>query len=266
MVRRRPWPSREACLEALLHGDGTGVKIAVLDTGLDAAHPDFSRLKLAGVWKAGADACHAAAPADPVGHGTGIAGIIHRLAPRAELMAITVLGADLRQRRHEAIRSGALHAIREGAAVLNCSFGVPGTAYALPFYKDWTDHAFHCGRLVVAASSNDDPSLPEWPAFFPQVLGIAAGELAPEVLEWCEEHPIPLKAAGSGVTVPVPGGGHARVSGSSFAAAHVSGLLARLLSAHPGLSPSMAREALEHFAKTPVAASQALREYPAGLR
>lgn len=251
MLKRRPWPAREACLEALRHGDGAGVRIAILDTGLDASHPDFSRLNLAGSWKAGVAHCEEKSPADPVGHGTAIAGIIHRLAPRAEILAVTVLDPDQRQQRHEVIRSGVRHAMREGAAVLNCSFGVPGTAYTLPLYKDWTDRAFHDGHLVVAASSNDDPAAPEWPAFFPQVLAVAAGELAPGELEWCEGHPVPWKAAGSGIEVPVPGGGHARVTGSSFAAAHVSGLLARLLSAFPSLSPSMARESLEQFAKEP---------------
>ncbi len=249
MTESRPWPARAECLEALRTGDGSGVRVAVLDTGLDAAHEDFANLVLAGAWKADAVTCKAVEAVDPVGHGTGITGIIHRLAPGAELMMVTVLEADQRQRRHETIRAGAGFAMEQGAAILNCSFGVPGTAYTLPLYKDWTDRAFHGGHLVVAASSNENPSFPEWPAFFSQVLGVGAAELPPGELQWCEGHPIPLKAAGAGISAPVPGGGHARMTGSSFAAAHVSGMLARLLSVFPGLSPSMAREALEHFAK-----------------
>lgn len=249
MMPPRPWPTREQALAALHTGTGAGVQVAILDTGVDAAHPWLAGLHLTGSWKADVHASTEVAPEDPVGHGTAIAGIIHRLAPAAAVLAIRVLGADQRQQRHEVIRRGAHLAIAHGAAILNCSFGVPGTAYTLPLYKAWTDHAFHAGRLVVAASSNLDPDAPEWPAFFPQVLAVTAAECPPETVGWRDQQPVPLTAAGDGIRVPAPGGGESTVSGSSFAAAHVSGLLARLLSQFPGLSPSLAREALEHLAR-----------------
>jgi subtilisin family serine protease len=102
---------------------------------------------------------------------------------------------------------------------------------------------------VVAASSNESENLPEWPAHLTPVIGVTAADCSQGTLLLRPGHPVLFAAAGVGITVPVPGGGYAQVTGSSFATARVSGLLGRLLSEFPGISPSMARESLEHFAQ-----------------
>lgn len=245
-----PWPTQKECLDALRSGNGAGVTVAILDTGVDISHPDFSSLAFAGAWHVTPDAMcfkvQESEPCDLAGHGTSIAGIIHRMAPQARIMSIAVLDPGLRQHRHEAISRAAEHALRHGAGLLNCSFGVPGTTHTLPVYRSWTGRAFRQRVPVVAASSALST---EWPASFEHVIGVAAESIPPENITHRAGEEVAFAAAGSEILVPVPGGGHGVVSGSSFAAAHVSGLLARLISVFPSLSPSLAQEALEALAR-----------------
>lgn len=252
MIVRNPWPTRAECLAGLREGSGGGVKVAVLDTGVDVTHPAFVDCRFGKVyethWTERGPVTVEGLSADTAGHGTAIAGIVHRLAPAAELLCIRVLDGGSRQYRHELIREGARFARERGATIFNCSFGVPGTGYTLPIYKEWTDAIFHRGATVVAAASNESQDLPEWPAHLAQVIGVVAADCCVENLRKRPGGPIPFAAAGVGVTVPVPGGSYAKVTGSSFATACVSGLLARLVSAFPGISPGMTREALDHFA------------------
>lgn len=243
------WPARHECLDALRCGTGAGVTVAILDTGIDTRHPDFATVDFQGTWQVTCDGecfqVQEAEPCDLAGHGTSIAGIIHRMAPQARIMSIAVLDPRLRQYRHEAICRAAEHALRKGANLLNCSFGVPGTTHTLPVYRSWTGLAFRQRVPVIAASSALSA---EWPASFEHVIGVAAEPVSPECILHRPHREVAFAAAGSEIPVPVPGGGHRLVSGSSFAAAHVSGLLSRLLSTFPTLSPSLAREALEALA------------------
>lgn len=249
MVSNPSWPSWCECLDALREGEGEGVRVAVLDTGVDTTHPDLAALDIAGSWQPDGNNWTACQPHDPGGHGTGIAGIIHRLAPRAQILSVMVLGPDQRQHQHEILASGAMLAIREGATILNCSLGTPESDYRFAFYRRWTDAAFRAGRLVVAAASNLDVSAPELPAFLPQVVGVSSEDLPEGRLAWCEGHPVPVRAPGHLIRLALPGGGYDVRSGSSFAAAYVSGLLARLKGAFPGLPAPAAHGLLQEVAR-----------------
>lgn len=244
--------SHELCTEALASGSGRGVLIAILDTGLDRNHEAFANAGIEAQLSpelAPFPDCPAEAALDEVGHGTAVASIIHRLAPDARLLPIRVLRAGALRDKHERIRIGARAAIRQGAHLLNCSFGVPATSYTFPIYKSWLDEAFDQGVHVVTASSNTDPDSAEWPSAFRTSLATTFAEL-PET-EWTYQRgsSIPFVAMGHQIKVAMPGGGYTRLTGSSFAAAHLSGLLARLLSIFPSLSPSYAREILVQLAK-----------------
>lgn len=246
----QPWPGREECLAALREGTGEGVRVAVLDTGVDVSHESLAQMCFGGAWAVRAQfedlSVEVSAPDDVAGHGTAVAALIHKLAPEAEIISVRVLDAGLRQDRHRAIREGAMFAMRMDAQILNCSFGVPGTTFRMPEYSEWADEAFREGRLLVGACGNQSAEIREWPSHLGTVIGVTAMDGRPNDLRWLPRHAVEVAAAGVDVEVPVPGGGQKRVTGSSFAAARVSGLLARLISRYPGMSVEMAREALRH--------------------
>ena len=247
------WPSPQQLDEARLQGSGRGIRIAILDTGIDQSHHALASAIFAPPLAVQVGDGHdfsiaSCEPKDLYGHGTAVAGIIHSLAPRAELLSVRVLDCRKRQHRHEAIKLGALQALSAGAHILNCSFGMPGVPFSLPLYKSWTDRAFEQDRHVVAAASNAAPEVAQWPAFFPQVLAVKPALLAPEQFHFTPASPVPFEACGVDVPVLAPGQGSAVMTGSSFAAAHLTGILARVLSEHPELSPSLAYEGLRQIA------------------
>ena len=134
--------------------------------------------------------------------------------------------------------------MESGAQILNCSFGIPGSNFTLPTYKAWTDYAFLHDHHLVTASPNTDPSVPEWPSHLLSTHSVTCADLKPTEWRFLNHQPIAFEAKGVDVQVPHPEGGQTKVTGSSFAAAHLSGILARLLGRDPKLTPSLARELL----------------------
>jgi subtilisin family serine protease len=245
------WPSIEAARECLRHGTGRGVKIAVLDSGVELSHPVLEGLKLEH------DLCVVedewqlrVAPGDGLdtyGHGTAVAGIIRQVAPEATLGSFRVLGPNLRSRT-QMIREAARLALERGYHILNCSFGCSREDHVLHF-KDWIDEAYTRGRHIVAACNNQDFSKREWPGHFPSVITVNFAQCAaPEEFYYRCGHLVEFAASGQDIAVPWLGGTWKKVTGSSFAAPHVSALLARLLSGMPGLSPLQAKALLQNLA------------------
>ena len=111
---------------------------------------------------------------DVNGHGTGIAGIIHALAPEAEIGSFRVLRMglfDLTSKR-DIIQRAAFDAIDRGYQILNCSFGCRGEKEFIMEFKDWVDEAYVKGIHVTSACSNRDYTEREWPAYFPTVVTV----------------------------------------------------------------------------------------------
>ena len=247
-----PWPSLTEARSALAHGRGRGVKIAVLDSGIDCAHPRLSGLRLAddiAVVEL-VDGRLSPAPGegrDFFGHGTAIAGLLRELAPEAEIGSFRVLGEQLRSRTL-VIREAARLALERGYDILNCSFGCRREEQVLS-YKDWIDEAYIRGRHIVAAANNQDFNAREWPGHFPTVLTVSFTRCAdPAALFWRPGSLVEFAARGEDVEVAWLGGGLKQVTGSSYAAPHAAALLARLLSVFPGLSPLTAKALLQQLA------------------
>jgi len=250
-VNASVWPSIEDARGFLARGDGSGVRIALLDSGVEAEHPDLAGLKLADDLVIRDDGFQLTnvpgEGADVFGHGTAIAGILHAVAPRAEIGSFRVLGQQLRSRTL-IIREGVRLALERGYHILNCSFGC-GREDQVLVYKEWIDEAYTLGRHIVAACNNLDFMKREWPGHFPSVLTVNFTR-SPEVTAfYCRlGHLVEFAARGQDIEVAWLGGGRKRVTGSSFAAPHLAALLARLLSCCPDLTPVQAKALLHQLA------------------
>src|SRR5215207_8404902 len=122
----RHWISPDEAAEALRTGTGKGVRIAVLDSGIETGHPHLRYVPWAedvAVVESGFKLeIMAGNGQDLFGHGTAVTGIIHRIAPDAEIASYRVLGSSL-EARTTIVQEGALLAIGRGYHILNCSFG-----------------------------------------------------------------------------------------------------------------------------------------------
>lgn len=184
---------------------------------------------------------------DLFGHGTAIAGIIRKIAPEAQIGSFRVLGEHLRS-RSVIIREGVREALDRGYRILNCSFGCAREDQVL-LYKEWIDEAYIQGCHIVAACNNIDFTRREWPGHFPSVVTVNYASCGqPDALFWKPGHLVEFAARGQDIEVAWAGGGIKKVTGSSFAAPHVAGLLARLVSRCPDMTPLQAKTLLQKLA------------------
>lgn len=246
-----PWLTIDEARDCLRQGTGQGIKVAVLDSGVEISHPALDNLRLAddlAVVDAGIQLeIVPGGGRDVFGHGTAVCDIIHRLAPEAQIGSIRVLGAQLRSQT-AIIREGARQALDRGYHILNCSFGC-GREDQVLRYKDWIDEAYVGERHIVAACNNHDFSKREWPGHFPTVITVNfARTNNPETFLFRPGQMVEFAALGQDVEVAWLGGGRKIVTGSSFAAPHLTGLLARMLSKCPALPPLQAKALLQHLA------------------
>jgi subtilisin family serine protease len=245
------WPTLEQARAFLRQGTGRGIKIAILDSGIEAAHPLLNGLSLADDLAIVDDGLKiSTAPGngcDVFGHGTAIAHIIRQIAPDAEIGSFRVLSEQLRSRTL-IIREGARQALKKSYHILNCSFGCGREDHVLQ-YKDWIDGAYVRNCHIVAACNNQDYLKREWPGYFPTVITTTFTQCeSPDAFFARRGYLVEFAARGQDIEVAWRGGAKKKVTGSSFATPHIAGLLARLLSAAPDLSPLQAKALLQELA------------------
>jgi subtilisin family serine protease len=248
---RNLWVNFDGALAAIQEERGNGVRVAVVDSGIECGHPDFADLKLRDDVQVIQDHLQVyAGPGDGTdlnGHGTAIASIIHRIAPAAELGSFRVLDAATISRT-EIVREGVRQALERGYNIINCSFGC-GLADHLAKYKTWVDEAYLKGVHIVSACNNEDYNVPEWPGYFPSVITVNFCRGNSDGVYYRSGHLVEFYAEAADVDVAWKGGRRKKLTGSSFAAPHVAGLLARLLSRFPGLPPLQAKALLHELAR-----------------
>ncbi len=179
--------------------------------------------------------------ADLYGHGTACAAIIRRAAPACGLMSVRVLGSRL-SGKGEVFAAGLRWAIQRGARVVNLSLST-GKSEMYTLFHEVADEAAHAGVVLVCAMNN--VLAPTFPSQFSSVISVAACDgTDPFRLLANPEPPADFGAPGLDLEVAWMDGGHIVATGNSFAAPHVTGLVARLLSKHPGLTPYQVKAVL----------------------
>jgi subtilisin family serine protease len=232
---------------------GAGVPVAVVDSGIDPGHPAVGAVERAVAlhWDAAADqVVTAEGPHDDLfGHGTACAGIIRLAAPDAALWSVRVLGSRLTG-KGVVFAAGVRWAISHGARVVNLSLSTGREDY-FGLFHEIADEAAFAGVVLVCAANNVPAST--YPAQFSSVISVAAHDgRDPFSLDANPGPPVDFGAPGIDIPVPWLSGATITSTGNSFAAPHVTGLVARLLSKHPQLRPYEVKTVLRAVASNGV--------------
>lgn len=228
--------------------DGAGIRVCVVDSGVDGQHPLVAPVDRA--WEVVTEDGRAprveeCEPRDSAGHGTSCAGIIRDIAPRASISSIKVLGSG-KSGTSAALIAGLSHAIEEGFDVINMSLSTarPEVRSRL---AELCDRAYFRRCLLVVAAHN--LPIESFPWNFASVLSVAS-HAEPETMRYYYNATPPVEFCARGVRVPVAtlGGGISQNSGNSFAAPHIAGIAALILSKHPWLTPFQVKSVLYHCA------------------
>jgi thermitase len=206
--------------------------VGVLDTGIDRNHEDLSGKVVAEV-----NLTDSPTPDDIYGHGTHVAGIIAAdindgvgiagVAPETRLLNVKV--ADDRGRcSASVVAQGIIWAVNNGASVINISLELREPS---PELEKAVNYAWNKGAVIIAAAGNDASQMPVYPAYYKNSIAVAAtkqdNNLAPlsNYGDWVD-----VAAPGFNIYSTLPGNSYGYETGTSFAAAYVSGLAASLFS------------------------------------
>ncbi|MBO9542600.1 S8 family serine peptidase [bacterium] len=238
--------------------DGSGMTVAVLDTGVDYRHPEFGNRVIRG-WNF---ADNTADVMDRFGHGTHVAGIIGAsgnngvgvagVAWNSKILAVKVLG-DNGQGSTAAVISGIRYAADMGVKIINLSLGSPDTTVD-PALSTAIAYANAKGCLVIAAAGNNHGEVGS-PANDPGALAVSSTSkfLFWEYMSWFSNHgnKIEVSAPGGSIysTLPLDANktgatGYGKLSGTSMAAPFVSGEAALIWAKHPNWTAQQVRNAI----------------------
>jgi len=228
---------------------GSGVTVGIIDSGIDATHPVVGPVSRSLVAERNADGEVVVVvdpePVDVVGHGTACAAIIRGLAPDVELVSIRVLDGDLKGHARM-FAAGLDWATENGIHVVNLSLSTSNDAWYASFH-DLADQAYFAGTVLVGALNN--VPRPSYPTDYAAVVSVASlpdNDAGP--LVYNPRGPAEFGAPGLDLRVAWLDGGHATVTGNSFASPYVAGLVAQMRSKHPWLRPFQVKAVLQAMA------------------
>ncbi|MFG2274890.1 type VII secretion-associated serine protease mycosin [Streptomyces chartreusis] len=248
-VRDEQWALNAfAADDVWAESQGQGVTVAVVDSGVDAAHPDLSGQVLAGKDFTSGGNPHE----DLVGHGTKMASLIAGhghgsgnatgvigLAPKAKILPLRTLQTRNDKNLEETWGPAVRYAVDQGAKVINLSFGSDGGSKTTSDGREAISYAQAHDVVVIASSGNEGSVAVSEPAALPGVVSVGAVDEKANL--WADSN------TGKGLTLTAPGveivganntmsNGYGESSGTSEATAYVSAAAALVRSKYPDLS------------------------------
>jgi thermitase len=197
------------------------VIVAVLDTGISEDNRDLANRVVAEV-----NFTNSPTSDDVYGHGTHMAGTIAAIAPECRLMNVKVAD-DTGKCGPSVVARGIMWAVDHGARVINLSLAMMGS----PELEEAVNYAWSQGAVLVAAAGNKGTSESSYPAYYDNCLAVAGTNgsnglaLLSSYGDWVD-----VAAPGFDIYSELPGGQYGRKTGTSAAAAHVSGVAALVFS------------------------------------
>ncbi len=271
---------RTSYTQSTFHVAGSGVTVAVIDTGVDPTNPvlqsvlvsgyDFTRNTNGGSEKSDVSATPDLSQAQTAqvnqrtvavldqrtvavldgsqysafGHGTMTSGIVHLVAPQAKIMPLKAFKANGTGYDSDVLRA-IYYAVKNGAKVLNMSFDY--SAYS-PELANAITYANKNGVISVASAGNDGRQAVVYPGGLPSVIDVASTSNSDiqSVFTNYGAPPVWLAAPGEGVMTTYPWGTYAAGWGTSFSAPFVSGATALMLGTNGNCTPANVASGLAH--------------------
>ena len=238
------WPGRVTRDWAWGGSTGKGIRVCILDSGIERDHPLVGDLAGSVAVEVGPDdevSLVDDTEGDLCGHGTACAGIVRSLAPDCELFSVRVLGAGFTG-SGQALLGGLRWAVEQGFQVINMSLSTTKSQFA-GLLHEVADRAYF-RRTVLVASAHNMP-VESYPWRFSSVISVGSHE-EPEAdtFYYNPSPPVEFFARGVDVEVAWLGRTQARSTGNSFATPHMSGICALILGKHPDLTPFQLKSAL----------------------
>ena len=238
------WPERVTREWAFGGSTGAGVRVCILDSGIESAHPMVGDVEGAVAFHRGEEdevELEQDTEGDLCGHGTACAGIVRSLAPECSLFSARVLGAGFKG-SGPVLLEGLRWAVEQGFDVINMSLSTTKRQFA-GLLHELADTAYF-RRTVLVASAHNMP-VESYPWRFSSVISVGSHEERdPLTFFYNPSPPVEFFARGVGVEIAWLGGGKILSTGNSFATPHMSGICALVLAKHPELTPFQLKSVL----------------------
>jgi subtilisin len=241
-VQQPSWPSRVTREWAWEGATGRGVRVAIVDSGVERDHPLVGEVQRSvAIGDPEQDEVLDDHEGDLCGHGTACAGIVRSLAPECEIVSVRVLGAGYTGSA-PVMLAGLEWAIHEGFDVVNMSLSTTKKQYVDRLHE-LADVAYF-KRVMLVASAHNMP-VESFPWRFASVISVGSHEQHdPQVFYANPSPPVEFFARGLNLDIAWLAGQTIRATGNSFATPHIAGICALILAKHPELKPFQLKSVL----------------------